>query len=220
MRKSDHRRADLVHEVLMLVLSREIPEGAVIDEARLAEAFGLSRTPVREAVNIVAGMLRLPYEPMRGYRTPSLGLPEIRAFFEVAEHIYPEVFGRAAANRRSSDLARIDAHYDEIAAATDPGAIRTRLAAYRNFVTACAAASRNDDFYEIMRYLFDRHIVVRMDMVLRDPEIDHRSEVQRNLQVYNTIREHIRERDVDGVRVAALDRLRTTRTFIIEQMIA
>ncbi|MGB0749107.1 MAG: GntR family transcriptional regulator [Magnetospiraceae bacterium] len=48
---AEHVRQALSKEIL----TGELPPGAIITESRLAERFGVSRTPVREAIRVLAG---------------------------------------------------------------------------------------------------------------------------------------------------------------------
>lgn len=50
------------------VLNGGLPPGAHLQEVRLSEMFGVSRTPIRSALNTLASEGLLEYSPNRGYR--------------------------------------------------------------------------------------------------------------------------------------------------------
>mgnify|MGYP003162460439 CR=1 FL=1 len=58
-------RSEQVYEHLKnLILSRALKPGEKIPEAKLAAQFGLSRTPIREAIKKLANDVSSPYIPI------------------------------------------------------------------------------------------------------------------------------------------------------------
>ena len=67
--------ADLAYERIRgLVLSGELEPGARLGQVELAERFGISRTPVREALRRLAGEGLVDPLSNRGFRVADLGL--------------------------------------------------------------------------------------------------------------------------------------------------
>lgn len=85
--KKEHAYNDLIEQVLMLRLA----PGATLDEAMLSEHYELSRTPLREVFQRLAGEGYLSLESNRGASVSSMDLATMRGFFQTAPMIYAAV---------------------------------------------------------------------------------------------------------------------------------
>ena len=65
------------------ITSGDLPPGAEIDEQAVAERFGVSRTPVREALRDLAAIGLVEIEPRRGVRVAALTADRLGEMFEV-----------------------------------------------------------------------------------------------------------------------------------------
>jgi DNA-binding GntR family transcriptional regulator len=95
------RDADRVYEELReKVLTLNLDPGAILDEARIVQEMGTSRTPVREAVIrlVSEGLLR---RDGRQIRVSSFEVSQLRAFFE-AMTLMSRAVNRMAASRRTA----------------------------------------------------------------------------------------------------------------------
>src|SRR3712207_7339442 len=69
--------ADLAYErIRSLILSGEVPPAMKLGQVELAERFGISRTPVREALRRLAGEGLVEPLANRGFRVADLGLED------------------------------------------------------------------------------------------------------------------------------------------------
>jgi DNA-binding GntR family transcriptional regulator len=82
----------------------ELEAGARLDETRLAERFGVSRTPVREALNRLAAQGVLVAGERRGVRVAQYSREELAQMFEAMHEI--EVLCARLAAQRLTLLAR------------------------------------------------------------------------------------------------------------------
>lgn len=101
------RRADRIAEQLEeMILTGRFGRGDRLDEIKLAEEFGVSRTPIREAFQklVVSGLVQ--QLPRRGVFVHQPGAVELMEMFEVMAEI-EAVCGRFAA-LRISDVALDD----------------------------------------------------------------------------------------------------------------
>ncbi|TNJ40825.1 GntR family transcriptional regulator [Phaeobacter sp. B1627] len=100
----EHRRADTIAEELEeLIFSGVYADGDRLDEVRLAEHFGVSRTPLREALQRLALSGLVELIPRRGAFVRQPGPVELLEMFEVMAEL-EAVCARLAA-RRISDTA-------------------------------------------------------------------------------------------------------------------
>ena len=88
------------------VLSGELPTGARLRQEALAAEFGVSRTPVREALRKLQASGLVELLPHRGALVRGLSAEEIRDAYEV----------RAELEGLAAELAALHPHHDDIAA--------------------------------------------------------------------------------------------------------
>ena len=109
-----------------LIRSGELEPRARVNELELAERFGISRTPLREAIKILATEGLLELLPNRGARVASLSSEEIDEMIEVVaglEATAADLACRAITrrgDRRDRGEARGDAEGVEAARTTEP----------------------------------------------------------------------------------------------------
>ena len=119
-------RTALYEEVAELLRQRiyahELAPGTWIDEQALAGSFGISRTPMREALKVLAseGLVRL--EPRRGCYVAELSERDLDEIFPVMALLEGRVAWEAATKASAADLVRLAAIHAELeqhAAAND-----------------------------------------------------------------------------------------------------
>ena len=129
-------------------LAAEIGAGLVepgqrLDETRLAERFGTSRTPVREALARLVAQGLLASEARRGVRVPTYTREQLGQMFEAMQEI-EAVCARLAAQRLTLlSRAAIEAAHAECAAAAEAGDVPRYLRANEAFHDAIYAATQN-----------------------------------------------------------------------------
>lgn len=79
------------------VLHARLAPGSTVLEADLAARFGVSKTPVREALRLLVQDGWVTVLPRKGYLVRSLGLEDLRDVFQLRELLEPEFAGEAAA---------------------------------------------------------------------------------------------------------------------------
>jgi DNA-binding GntR family transcriptional regulator len=95
-----------------LIVSLELPPGALIEERRLVETLGIGRTPVREALRRLAQEQLVEVFPRRGMFVTGVDLRDLARISEVRAVLEPEAARLAAA--RATDEER-----DELASLAD-----------------------------------------------------------------------------------------------------
>ena len=82
------------------ILQLDLAPGVDLDEASFSKYYGLSRTPLREVFQKLAGEGYLSIEPNRGAVVAVMDLPTMRRFFQTAPIVYAAI-ARLAAERAS-----------------------------------------------------------------------------------------------------------------------
>lgn len=138
-------------EILDLVL----PPGSPIDEVQLAERFGMSRTPIREALVRLAGEGFIVTLPNRSTMVSNLDFLNLSPFFDALLLMYRVTTVLAAQNHRPDDLDTIRARQTEFAAAVRAQDALAMIATNAAFHSAIAEAGRNPYFNSLFSRLLD-----------------------------------------------------------------
>lgn len=115
------RKTQCLEDLRMRILRQDIAPGADLDEAAVCAEYGLSRTPVREIFQRLAGEGYLSGGAGRGPKVASMDLPVMRMFFQTAPLIYANVARLAAENRRDDEIPELKAIQAEFRAAAEAG---------------------------------------------------------------------------------------------------
>jgi DNA-binding GntR family transcriptional regulator len=79
---STRRSTDLVHEALReAILSGALPQGEVLSQVQLAEQFGVSRTPLREALRMLQAEGFVDSVPNRRVRVANLSVSDLEQLY-------------------------------------------------------------------------------------------------------------------------------------------
>ncbi|MCW1913244.1 GntR family transcriptional regulator [Luteolibacter sp. GHJ8] len=102
------RSADDIRETIeQRIVEGEFEDGERLDEVTLAKRFGVSRTPLREALRMLAGSGLVELIPRRGAFVRHPGIVELVEMFEVMAEL-EALCGRLAARRISpGELAKL-----------------------------------------------------------------------------------------------------------------
>ncbi len=126
------------------ILSTELLPGLDLDEATLVAQYGISRTPMREVLQRLAGAGYVAIEANRGAKVSSMDLFALRTFFQTAPMVYAAIARLAAENRATAQVDQLQKTNRQLALeveAGDPGA--AALANHR-FHALIGEMARND----------------------------------------------------------------------------
>jgi DNA-binding GntR family transcriptional regulator len=155
------------------VLDGTFPGGELISEGQIAEALGMSRTPVREAfLRLEAdGLLRL--YPKRGAVVVPVSAREIEAVLEARELIESHAVTKLLAKPAPARQAVLTRLRDLLAAQAElreQGDVRGFVDADRRFHSAIVAEADNPILSELYESLRDRQLRMGVDAMVRDPD--------------------------------------------------
>ncbi|MSP67258.1 MAG: GntR family transcriptional regulator [Alphaproteobacteria bacterium] len=188
------------------ILTLDLRPGEDLDEASLVARFGVSRTPIREALIRLAGEGLVVLLPNRGARVAPIDLANIRGFFEALELCQRAVTRWAALRHRGADLLRIDATMAAFAAAAD-GDARDLGDLNRTFHNAIAAACGNVHIAAAYGRLLDEGIrLSRLALTYEAPlQADRHEHLARIVAQHRRLAASIRAQDADGAEALAAE---------------
>jgi DNA-binding GntR family transcriptional regulator len=155
------RLADEAYDrVKRMIRDRELRPGSKITEAVLTREFGMSRTPVREALARVAaeGFLQ-PYAG-RGYIVQSIREQDLDNLYRVRAELDALAAEEACGHARRVDIARLEDLMDDIAAASADGRDDVVTTLNNDFHAVLGEISGNSflrDTLDGIRSVFDRN---------------------------------------------------------------
>jgi DNA-binding GntR family transcriptional regulator len=126
---ADERRAlvdKLASQLHARVLSGELPSGTRLRQEALAEEFGVSRTPVREALRKLQAGGLVELQPNRGAVVRGLSPTEIRDAYEVRAALEALAAGLAAERASREQIQRLGNAQAEFRTALEKTAARRR----------------------------------------------------------------------------------------------
>jgi len=127
------RKAALLDALRVRVLTQAVPPGSDLDEVLLSDEFGISRTPLREALRELAGEGYVELTPNRGARVSELGHTTLRDFFLAAPMIYGAVLRLAAAHAQPFQISELKQAQEAFRAALARGDVAERALANNRF---------------------------------------------------------------------------------------
>jgi DNA-binding GntR family transcriptional regulator len=96
------------------IFAHELPQGGWIDEQALAAEYGISRTPLREALKVLAAEGLVVLKPRRGCYVTELSENDIDEVFPVMALLEGRVAAEAARRATSADFSRLAAIHQEL----------------------------------------------------------------------------------------------------------
>ena len=138
-------------EILSLILQ----PSELVDEASLAKRFGVSRSPVREALVRLVSESLLQTLPNKGTIVAPLRIEEFPQYVDALDLIQRAVTRLAAKFRNSASLQKIREEQDKFAQCVDEGDVPGMILKNRDFHIAIATAANNRYLEQIYRRLLD-----------------------------------------------------------------
>ena len=101
------------------IFSRELPPGSWIDELKLADSYGISRTPLREALKVLATEGLVTMKVRRGAYVTEVNEKDLTDVYHLLSLLESDAASVVAATATPAQLAELQALHDELEAATN-----------------------------------------------------------------------------------------------------
>lgn len=208
-----HRAADVVRESLReAILDGEIEAGQRLREEELAREFGVSRTPVREALQQLSSEGLVDVNPHQGAIVTQLTTDDILAIYvvrEVLEGVSARLAARRATPEQCASLLAIVDEMDAIANDGDPGAI-AKLNLRFHAELRQAANNRHLD-----RYLSQiEHSVRRFGQTT----FAYPGRAQTTVNEHRAIMDAVTAHDSEGAEALAIEHMRKARELRLRML--
>lgn len=178
-------------EIIQMILSGELAPGAQIDERALVERCAVSRTPVREAIGILAKEGLVEIQPYRGFSVRRFTPKEVRDLYDLRRQLESFAIRLAVENVSNVHIAELEAILNASVAALEAGDMQAYGRHDRDFHDLIAELSGNDALVDTLARLSRQIQMCRM-IANQSPDFPARAARERD-----EILDALRKRDAD-----------------------
>ena len=125
------------------IYAHQLPAGSWLDEQALAQEYGISRTPLREALKVLAAEGLVLLKPRRGCYVTELSERDLDEIFPVIALLEGRCAAEAAQKASAADLARLAALHDQLEQHAKSGDTGSFFEANQDFHTALQQLAGN-----------------------------------------------------------------------------
>ncbi|MGJ8596415.1 GntR family transcriptional regulator [Sulfitobacter sp.] len=176
------------------ILTQALRPGEDLDEARLSEEFGLSRTPLREALRELAGEGYVELQRNRSARVSEMSHTTLRDFFHAAPMIYGAILRLAATHASNEQIDTLKAAQEVFRAALKTGDVAGKALANNHFHAITGDMAGN--IY--LRPSFNRLLIDHARISMTFYEVDASDETARAAEQHDAMIAAIEARDANA----------------------
>jgi DNA-binding GntR family transcriptional regulator len=182
------------------IVFHELPPGQTFDELSISRHLKIGRSPVREAVQRLAGEGLVRVIPRKGAIVAELGMDTVREMFEARVPCETQIARLAAMRAEPADIARMEAALAEGDRLAGERRFRELLLADEEFHLALAAAAKNKLLYEMLVRLYTLGLRFWYTTVSERPA----AELKREIRLHHDVLRWVKRRDPEKAARAAL----------------
>jgi len=108
---------EVAEQLRQRIFSSELAPGSWIDELKLAREYGISRTPLREALKVLAAEGLVTMKVRRGAYVTDVSERDLAEVYHVLALLESDAAGLVAANASDEELAELQAAHTKLEAA-------------------------------------------------------------------------------------------------------
>ena len=114
---------EVAEQLRQRIFSRELEPGSWIDELKIAEEFGISRTPLREALKVLAAEGLVTMKVRRGAYVTEVSERDLADVYHLLALLESDAAGVAAERATPQQIDELKALHAELEAAARPGRV-------------------------------------------------------------------------------------------------
>lgn len=202
----------VAHRLRQMLVENRIPPGAKLNERELSEVLKVSRTPLREAIKMLAAEGLVELLPNRGAIAVELSEADVLNTFEVMSGLEAQSGELAAERITDAELAEIKAmHYEMLAAYT-----RRDLPAYYRLNAAIHGAINAAAKNPVLTATY-KQVNARLQ-ALRFRSNQDGEKWSAAVREHEQMIEALGTRDAAAMRAVLLAHLKNKRDVVVEQL--
>ncbi len=205
-------RIDVYERLRSEILSCALRPGTRLQEKDLAEKYGVSKSPIRDALLRLQEQHLIEVLPRKGYRVTPVSVNEIGEMYEMRSILECSCVRRLIDHASDAELAALDA----LAAAPADSGVAPWIQYNRSFHLALAKASGNSRLTRATSEVieqFDRLIYMNMSNMLREA-----GNLQQFVDEHQAIVAAIKRRDKRAAVALTREHVESSRELLLEQI--
>lgn len=136
-------RQQVYEQIKHDIITCKLAPGAPLSENQFIDRFGVSKTPIREALTSLVQDGLVEYTPNRGFMVTTISVADIQEIFEARIFFEAELFRLAVKNISDGEIDELEKQSRMDGDSKSPDYAETFLESNRKFHVALAAAGRN-----------------------------------------------------------------------------
>ena len=193
----------IYNELKQDIMWGNVPPGSLLSEIRLADHFGASRTPVRQALSMLAKDGLITTLPQRGHLVRTVSISEMLDAFRLREILEVEAAAQAAHHISEEEIARLRAL--AVHQTLD------QMEANRDFHLSIARASGN----RILVDFIERLLMQMQSVLALDPHLNQWT--REGMEIEIEILDALAARDEEAVAEAMGKHIRQTLSAVLHE---
>lgn len=186
MRKKQIERHQTLREKILetirdAILKGTLKPGERVSEPDLAERFGISRTPIREAFRQLESEGYLQVIPRKGAVVASLSERDVEEFYAIKIILEGFAARMAAENLTDKDIERLEAINEKLEQIAKEGDIKTFFRVHNEFHEVFIKAAGNEKLYEMINQLVMKFKRLRLASLSQPGRMEISVEEHRNM---------------------------------------
>jgi DNA-binding GntR family transcriptional regulator len=174
-------REKILETIRDAILKGTLKPGERVSEPDLAERFGISRTPIREAFRQLESEGYLEVIPRKGAVVASLSERDIEEFYAIKILLEGFAARMAAENLSAKDLERLESINARLKQIAKEGDVKNFFRVHNEFHEVFIKAAGNEKLYEMINQLVMRFKRLRLASLAQPGRMEISVEEHRNM---------------------------------------
>lgn len=204
---------ELAEMLQEMIVSGELAQGIKVPEKRLCERFGVSRTPLREALKVLAARRLVVLEPNRGAWVSKITLADLEEVFPVMGALEALAGELACRHVTDAEIATVRGLHEAMVAAYAQRDLKAYFDANQQIHEAILAAARNQTLTVQYRSLATQ--VRRARFVANMTEARWAQATREHEEIMACLEARDGERLAEVLRRHLRNKLETVRTWLL-----
>ena len=212
MEKTIVYKEKVFEELKRAIISRTYQPGEILNERKLASEMDVSRTPVREAIQLLSNEGWVKVIPWKGAVVQPVTLQDIEESMQLRMAIEPVVIDLVIYKIGEKEISYLEKLFEEQMTLAQVGDAENFILQDQEFHLFLAELTGNQRLCQIMRQLRDIHLrigVEAMQQSHRFPEI---------IEEHANILECLKTKEILGARRAMLEHLLVTHRSMVRHI--
>ncbi len=174
-------REKILETIRDAILKGTLKPGERVSEPELADRFGISRTPIREAFRQLESEGYLTVIPRKGAVVASLSERDIEEFYAIKIILEGFAAKMAAEKLTTKDIERLETINDRLQQLADAGNVKNFFRVHNEFHEVFIKAAGNEKLYEMISQLVLRFKRLRLASLSQPGRMEISVEEHRNM---------------------------------------